>query len=197
MITITLTEGASTKPFEQAVEAAMDPHVKHFEKELIKVRTGRASTSMIEDIKVSVISYGTTMALKDLAALSAPEPQLLVIQPWDKSVLPDIEKALQTSDLGITPLNDGNLIRLALPKMSGSRRDEFIKVIGKKLEECKVNLRNIRKDYHNFIREAEKGRKISEDTSKRLQDILQKATDKFTALADKYHAKKEDEIKNL
>ncbi len=192
---IVLTEGGSTKQLEQAIDAGMDTHIKHFEKELVKIRTGRANTAMIEDIKVNC--YGTIMALKDTAALSAPEPQMMIVQPWDKTIIIDIEKAIMASDLGVTPLNDGNIIRLVLPKMSGSRRDELLKVLSKKLEECKIALRNVRKDFHNFIREAEKGKKISEDTGKRLQDLLQKITDKHTALADKFAAKKEEEIKSL
>src|SRR5438105_3993820 len=101
MLTFTFTEGASTKPFETFVETEMDKGLKHFEKELTKVRTGRAHTSMIEDIKVS--AYGSLMPLKELAAISAPDSQMLVVQPWDKSIMGDIEKGLGASDLGISP----------------------------------------------------------------------------------------------
>lgn len=188
-------DGGSTKPFEKTIEMEMEPHIKHFEKELLKLRTGRAHTSLIEDIKINC--YGTIMSLKDVAALSAPDVQLLVIQPWDKDVMPEIEKSITTSDLGLTPLNDGTVIRLQIPRMSSARREELVKVLGKKLEECKISIRNVRKDVHNAIRDAEKTKKISEDWSKRLQDLLQKITDKTIDFADSLSKKKEDEIKAL
>ena len=195
MISITLTEGGSSKPFETFIEGEMDKSVKHLEKELSKLRTGRASTAMIEDIKISC--YGSLMLLKDTAALSAPEPTLLVVQPWDKSIMQDIEKAISLSDLGVTPLNDGTVIRIQLPRISKERRDELVKVLQKKLEECKISIRNTRKDVHSFIRDTEKAKKISEDYGKRLQDLLQKITDKFCDLADKVASKKEIELKEL
>ncbi|MBY0109510.1 MAG: ribosome recycling factor [Candidatus Babeliaceae bacterium] len=195
MANYTFTEGASTKPFEQVVEADMLKHIQHFEKELQKIRTGRAHPSMIEDVKVS--AYGTIMPLKEVAAISAPDAQLLVIQPWDKTVISEIEKAIMTSDLGVTPQTDGPIIRIVLPKMSSSRRDELSKVLGKRLEECKIALRNVRKDVHTAIRDTEKDKKISEDYSKRLQDLLQKITDKVTAQAETLSSKKEAEIKAL
>ncbi len=188
-------EGGSTKVFEKAIETEMEPHLKHFEKELLKLRTGRAHTSLIEDLKVNC--YGTIMSLKDVAALSAPDVQLLVIQPWDKDIMSEIEKTIITSDLGMTPLNDGTVIRLQIPRMSSSRRDDLAKMLSKRLEECKIAIRNVRKDAHNAIRDAEKTKKISEDWSKRLQDILQKIVDKTIDLSDTLAKKKEDEIKAL
>ena len=195
MANYTFTEGASTKPFETVVEADMQKHIQHFEKELQKIRTGRAHPSMIEDIKV--FAYGTLMPLKETAAVSAPDAQLLVVQPWDKTIIPEIEKAIAASDLGVTPMTDGPIIRIVLPKMSSSRRDELSKVLGKRLEECKIALRNVRKDVHTAIRDTEKDKKISEDYSKRLQDLLQKITDKVTAVADTLSSKKDAEIKAL
>lgn len=192
MLSFTFTEGASTKPFETFVEAEMDKSVKHFEKELTKIRTGRAHTSMIEDIRVP--AYGSLMPLKELAAISAPDSQLLVVQPWDKSIMGDIEKALSTSDLGIAPVNDGDVIRLQLPRMSASRREELAKVLSQRLEECKIAIRNVRKEVHNLLRDTEKGKKISEDYSKRLQDLLQKVTDKVSETAEKIGQKKTAEI---
>ncbi len=191
----TFTEGASLKPFESTVESDMLKHLQHFEKEIQKIRTGRAHPSMVEDIKVT--AYGTVMPLKEVAAIAAPDTQLITIQPWDKTIIADIEKALQLSDLGVTPQTDGPLIRVILPKMSSSRRDELTKTLGKRLEECKIALRNVRKDVHTAIRDAEKDKKISEDYSKRLQDLLQKITDKITAQADMFMGKKEIEIKAL
>ncbi len=195
MLKLDYTEGSSTKQFEKNVDVAMDTHIKHFEKELLKIRTGRAHPSLVEDIKVQC--YGNFMNLKDIAAITAPDFSMIVVQPWDKTVLADIEKALGTSDLGVTPQNDGNIIRIILPKMSSTRRDELIKSLQKKLEECRISIRNVRKDFHNLIRDNEKAKKVSEDSSRRLQDLLQKITDKNIELADKLGSKKEEEIKSI
>lgn len=192
---ISFSEGASTKEFEKNIESEMDKQVKHFEKELIKIRTGRAHPSMLEDVKVHC--YGSILPLKDVAAISAPDVALLLIQPWDKNTIDDIEKALATSDLGLTPSNDGNVIRIQLPRMSSSRRDELVKVLHQKLELFKVAIRTVRKDIQNIIRETEKSKKISEDYSRRLQEALQKMTDKFIEVGDKQALKKESEIKAL
>lgn len=192
---ITIVEGGSTRDFEKTLETEMDKHVKFFEKELLKIRTGRAHTSMIEDIKVAC--YGSVMPLKDVAALSAPDVTLLMVQPWDKSIMNEIEKAISNSEFGLTPANDGNVIRLQLPRMSSARRDDLVKSLHQKLEVCKIAVRNVRKDIQNTVRETEKSKKISEDYSKRLLDMLQKVTDKFIDITDKIATKKEEEIRQL
>jgi len=150
---------------------------------------------MLENIKVE--SYGQIMALREVASLGAPEPRLLTIQPWDKSIINEIEKAILQSDLGATPLNDGNLIRVPLPQMSSARREELVKVLGKKTEDCKVAVRNIRKDFHNEVRDAQRKKIISEDFAKKLSDLLQKVTDDFIDKIDKIHEKKASEITAL
>lgn len=195
MIAIAFAEGAPTKQFESLVDGEMQKPLQHFDKELSKLRTGRSHTSMIEDIRVN--AYGTLMPLRELAALSAPEPQLLVVQPWDKGVMNDIERAISLSDLGVSPVNDGIIIRVVLPKMSSSRREEIVKILAKRLEECRVAVRNLRKDIHNLIRIAEKDKKISEDYSKRLQTVLQKSTDAAIEKAEQSAQRKEGEIKSL
>ena len=192
---IDIVEGGPAKNFEKSVEVEMDPHIKHLEKELLKVRTGRAHPSLIEHLRVE--AYGSSMPLKEVAAISAPDALLLVIQPWDKGTLADIEKAIQASDLGLTPLNDGNIIRISLPKMSSTRRDDLIKVLHKRAEEARVSIRNIRKEVQNILRESEKSKKISEDHNRRLQDSLQKTTDKFIESIEKLSLKKEEEIKQV
>jgi len=195
MLTFTFTEGGPTKPFEAFIEAEMDKSLKHFEKELTKIRTGRAHTSMVEDIKVAC--YGSYMPLKEVAGISAPEAGLLIVQPWDTTIITEIEKAISSSDLGVNPATDGAIIRIPLPRMSTARREELSKVLFQRLEECKIGIRNARKDVHTLIRDTEKAKKVSEDYSKRLQDILQKITDKFTDLGDKLAQKKHTEIKEL
>jgi ribosome recycling factor len=184
----------NTKDFEKAMEEEMVKAIKHFEHELVKIRTNRAHTSMVEDLPVSC--YGQApMPLKNVAALSAPEPKLIVIQPWDPSIIADIERAILNSDLGINPINDGKLIRLQLPEISSSRREELIKLLHKKLEECKIAIRNIRKDFNNLVRDAKKDKTISENFANRLDDLVQKVTDKFTAQAQKLSDNKEKDLK--
>lgn len=191
---IAFQEGDS-KSFEALVKQEMEKPIKHFEKELLSIRTGRASTAMLENVKVE--SYGQVMPLRDLATLAAPDARLLTIQPWDKSVIGEIEKALLVSDLGATPVNDGTIIRIQLPQMSASRRDELVKLLGKKTEECKVNIRNIRKDFHNEVRDADKKHIISEDFAQKLSDLLQKITDSFIAKADQMHDKKAYDVRQV
>ena len=190
----TLIEG-DNKSFEVELKTAMDKPIKHFEKELASMRTGRATTALLENIRVDC--YGQMMPLRELATLAAPDARLLTIQPWDKGVIGAIENAISNSDIGATPANDGNIIRIQLQQMSSSRRDELVKILGKKTEECRVNIRNVRKDYHNIVREAEKKKTVSEDFAKRISDVLQKITDQFIEKADQMNDKKETELRQV
>ncbi|MBT3455626.1 ribosome recycling factor [bacterium] len=194
MIDLKLIENESSE-LNEHIDSAMDKVIKHFEHELASVRTGRANTAMVEDIIVSCYEGSTHMPLKNIATLSAPDARMIVIQPWDKATLPDVEKAIFNSDVGITPANDGNLIRLQLPEMSGTRREELIKVLHKKLEDSKIGVRNVRKDFHNFIRDAERKKTISEDFSRRLNDLLQKITDQHIKKVEEMSDKKEKELR--
>lgn len=194
MIEIAFREGDS-KSFETLLKQYMEAPLKHYEKELASIRTGRASIALLENIKVD--AYGQLMTLKEVATLGAPDSRLLTIQPWDKSIISEIEKAVAVSDLGAAPVNDGNLIRIQLPQMSASRRDELVKLLGKKTEECKVSLRNIRKDFHNEVRDADKKHIISEDFAERLADLLQKITDQYIEKADQLNNKKAAEIGHI
>lgn len=185
-----------SKQFEQAMNEEMQKSIHHLDGELLKLRTGRAHTSLVEDIMVEC--YGEApMPLKNVAALSAPDARLIVIQPWDPDIIPTIEKAIMTSDVGITPNVDGKIIRLVLPEMSSSRREELVKILGKKLEEAKVSIRNVRKDFNNLIRDAKKDKKISENFFNRLSDILQSITDKWIEKAESLSKKKETELKSF
>lgn len=193
MAEFTITEN-DAKSFENAMNAEMAKVMKHFEGELIKIRTGRAHTSMVEDLPVS--AYGQpAVPLKTLAAIAAPEVHLITIQPWDASIIGDIERSVLTSDLGLRPINDGALIRLQLPEMSSTRREELTKILGKKLEEARVAMRNVRRDFNNLARDAKKDKIISENFFNRLSDVLQKVTDGFVAKAEQLAAKKEGELK--
>jgi len=193
MIELNLVEN-EPKPFEQGMDSEMNKALKHYDGELIKIRTGRAHTSMIEEIPVAC--YGQSAApLKTLAALAAPEVRLLTIQPWDPSIIDDIERAIMASDLGVSPLNDGKIIRLKLPEVSSDRREELIKILHKKAEDCRIAIRNVRKDFHNLIRDAKKDKTISENFFNRLTETLQKITKKFIDKVDDITEKKEKEIR--
>lgn len=191
---IAFIEGDS-KSIEKIAKDLMDKAYKFFEKELLSIRTGRANTAMLDNIKVEC--YGQMMSLRDVATLAAPDARLLTIQPWDISVLGEIEKAIQTSDLGVTPANDGKIIRIQLPQMSSSRREELVKILGKKAEECRIAIRNVRKDIHNEIRDADKKHIVSEDFAEKLAHLLQKITDEFIKKTDDLHDKKASELRAL
>ena len=150
---------------------------------------------MVEDIQVQ--GYTGLMPLKAMAVLSAPEPRLITVQPWDTTMIEPIEKAITNSDCGLTPVNDGKIIRLNLPEMSTARRDELIKVLAKKVNEGKERLRDVRKEFNNALRDHKKDKKISENFFSRLEDVLQKVTDKFIAQLDQLMQKKEKEIRTV
>ncbi len=191
----TIVEGTPTKAFQDDVKAEMHKAIEAFEKELLKIRTGRAHPSMIEDVKA--YAYGSTMALKEMASISAPEAALLTIQPWDKENIPAIEKALSQSDLGLSPVNDGNLIRIPLPRMSSTHREELVKILKKKHELTRVNIRNVRNEVLNQIRAMEKAKDISEDHARRVKDDLQKVTDEVIRKCDAISDKKEKDISSI
>ena len=170
----------------------MQKAIEVLKKEFATMRVGRANPALLE--KVVVEYYGTQMPVNQLATISAPEPRLLVIQPWDKGALGAIEKAILKSDLGITPTNDGSVIRLAIPPLTQERRQELVKVARKKAEEARVAIRNIRRDANDRIKDLEKDKVISEDEGKRGQDEVQKLTDKHISEIDELLKIKEKEI---
>lgn len=184
------------KSFENPMKAEMEKPLKHFDGELIKIRTGRAHTSLIEDIQVA--AYGQApVPLKNVAALAAPEPRFLTIQPWDPAIIPDIERAIKASEIGVSPVNDGAIIRLQLPEISSARREDLIKILGKKLEDCRVAIRNVRKDFNNLLKDAKKDKIVSENFFNRLMDSLQKITDQYIEMAEQRATKKEKDIKTV
>jgi ribosome recycling factor len=160
--------------------------------DLARVRTGRASVALLEGIKVE--AYNASMPLPQVASLAAPEPRLLTIQPWDPTLLGDIEKAILKSDLGLTPANDGKIIRLPIPALTTERRKDLVKVVKKMGEEGKVALRNVRRDANERFKDLKKDKQISEDEAHRAQDEVQKITDDFIKKVDAQAAEKEKEI---
>ncbi len=173
---------------EKRMQKAVD-NLKH---ELASLRTGRASPSLLD--RVMVDYYGVPTQISALANVSAPEPRLLVVAPWDKSTMGPIEKAILKSDLGLNPTNDGKVIRLAIPQLTEERRRDMTKLVKKRTEEGRVALRNVRRDAHEELKKAEKDKVISEDDLKRAAERLQKLTDSYIALADEVGANKEKEI---
>lgn len=173
-------------------ERRMQKAVDALRHDLTAIRTGRASSALIERINVDY--YGTPTPINQVSSISVPEPRLLVIQPWDKKMLVDIEKAIQKSDLGINPNNDGQVIRLVIPPLNEERRRDMVKALHKKLDEHKVAIRNVRRDSQDKLRDREKKKEISEDELKRSTDKLQKLTDRFVDEMDKVGKSKEQEI---
>ena len=161
-------------------------------REFAGVRTGRASTGLLEAIRVDY--YGTPTPVPQVASLSVPDPKTLLIQPWDASLLPAIEKAIMKSDLGLTPANDGKVIRLVMPPLNEERRKQLAKAVGKLTEDARVAIRNIRHDANKKLKTMEKDKKISEDDGHRGQDQIQKLTDRFIQRVDELLKKKEQEI---
>jgi len=174
------------------MEDRMSKAIATLKKELASLRAGRATPAMLD--KVVVDYYGTPTPVSQLANIVAPEPRMLQIQPWDKSALKDIERAIQQSDLGLTPSNDGTVIRIVVPPLTEERRKELVKVANKDGEEAKVAIRNIRRDANDEIKKLEKAGTISEDESRRHQETIQKTTDKYIAEVDKVVKEKEKDI---
>ncbi len=175
-----------------SAETKMQQAIEHLRRELATVRTGRASPSLLD--RVFVDYYGVPTQINALANISAPEPRLLVIAPFDKSSIGMIEKAILKSDVGLTPNNDGKVIRLAIPQLTQERRKEMTKIVKKRTEEGRVALRNVRRDAVDDLKKTEKDKGISEDESKRGQERLQKLTDGYIAKAEEVGAHKEQEI---
>jgi ribosome recycling factor len=173
-------------------ERKMDNSLVALRKELARIRTGRASLALLEGLTVD--AYGTPTPLNQLATLAVPESRLLTIQPWDKSQIGPIEKSIQRSDLGLTPVNDGKLIRLAIPPLTAERRKDLVKQVKKIGEEAKVSLRNVRREGNDGLKELEKSKQISEDDWRRSQDQMQKLTDRYITQVDDILSTKEHEI---
>jgi ribosome recycling factor len=174
------------------LQKEMDQSVGALRKELAKIRTGRASTALLEHIVVDY--YGATTPLNQLATLSAPEARLLVIQPYDRGALGDIEKAILKSDLGLTPNNDGKIIRVPIPQLTEERRKELVKHVKKIAEEFRVSVRNHRRVAIEHLKDAEKKKQVTADEAKHGQDRIQKVTDEYISRIEKIVKAKEDEV---
>ncbi|MFC2056563.1 ribosome recycling factor [Chloroflexota bacterium] len=176
----------------QNIEEKMRKTVEGLKKELATIRTGRATPTLIEHIKVEYA--GVSTPLNQIAGISVPEARLLVIQPWDKSSIRNIEKAILTSDLGLNPASDGNVIRINVPPLSEERRQELIKVVRRRVEERRVAVRNLRREAMDELRELEKTKDLSQDEHERALNQLQKLTDSFIADTEQTGQAKETEL---
>lgn len=170
----------------------MKRSVEVLRQELTKIRTGKASIGLVEPIRAEV--YGSEMPLSQVATVSTPDAKTILIQPWDKSTLSAIEKAIQKSDLGINPNNDGSVIRLILPPLTEDRRKDLVKLVKKYVEDAKVAVRNVRRDANEHIKKHEKNHEISEDNSRSAQDDVQKLTEKHIKEMDHLFELKEKEV---
>ncbi|MBL7210857.1 MAG: ribosome recycling factor [Desulfobacteraceae bacterium] len=157
-----------------------------------KIRTGRASTALLDGIRVDC--YETQMPIEQVASISVPESRLITIQPWDQSIIGEIEKSILKSELGLTPMNDGKLIRIPIPPLTEERRKELAKLARKMAEECKISIRNHRRDANEMFKELKKEKEISEDEFHKSQDEVQEITDEFIKKTDEITAEKEKEI---
>jgi ribosome recycling factor len=170
----------------------MDKSIDSLQEEFKKIRSGRANASLVEGLMVEY--YGNRLPLKQLASISVPEPRLIVIQPWDKGALSDIEKAFHRSDLALNPNNDGKVIRISIPPLTEERRMELVKIAKGKAEDVRIAIRNIRRDGNEEVRTAEKNEHISEDTTKKVMDEIQKITDEYIETINRMLESKEAEI---
>jgi len=170
----------------------MQSAVGALDREMNAIRTGRARPALVESLKVEY--YGTPTPLNQMATINAPEPRMITIQPFDKTQLGTIEKAILKSDLGLTPTNDGNIIRLVIPALTEDRRKELVKQVHKKAEEARVAVRNVRRDSLDHLRKAQHDKTITDDDERRAQDRLQKVTDRYIAEVDRHGLAKEKEL---
>jgi ribosome recycling factor len=170
----------------------MQKALETLEREYKRLRTGRASVSLVDEIRVEY--YGNATALNQLATLTVPEPRTIMIQPWDTTIINEVEKAILKSELGLTPMNDGKIIRISIPTLTQERRKELVKVIKKMAEEAKVAMRNIRRDTNEMLKDLKKEKEISEDEQFKAQDETQKITDDFIKKVDGVYGAKEKEI---
>ena len=174
------------------LEESMNKSVKSLQNQLLKVRTGRASASILDSVNVDY--YGSPTPVKGVGQISTPEARLLQIQPFDKSIIPDIEKAIINANLGLNPSNDGNLIRIQFPALTEDKRKELVKQVKKLGEDSKIAIRNARRDQNEVVKKAEKAKDITEDDVKKFLDDIQKVTDKFIKEVDSIISAKEKEL---
>lgn len=178
----------------KSAAADMAKGIEQLRRDLIGVRTGRATPALIEHLPVEVASYGSTMQMKELGGITAPDARLLVVNPWDKSTLKDIERAIAVSGLGFNPQSDGQIVRIPIPALTGERRQQLVKVVKGHAEDAKVRIRGVRREYKEMLEVAEKDGELTEDQLKKALEKLQTETDAHVKQIDEVCARKEKEI---
>jgi ribosome recycling factor len=180
------------KELLERLDSDMTKSLDSLKREFSRVRTGRASISLLDGVQIDY--YGTLTPLNQTATLSVPEPRLITIQPWDPKIMADIEKAIQKSDLGLTPINDGKMIRISIPALTEERRKELVKIIKKIEENCKISIRNHRKEMNDTLKQLKQDKQLAEDNFFKAQKEVQEVTDKFIANCEELTEAKEKEI---
>ena len=186
---------AEIKEILSTAQTKMQKTIEVLRVDLASVRAGRASVSLLD--KVMVEYYGTPTPVNQVASVTVPEPRMIVIQPWEKNLLKDIERAIMKSDLGLNPNSDGSVIRLNLPQLTEERRKELVKTVHKKAEDARVSIRNLRREANDSVKKAEKAKEITEDEAKKSNDDIQKMTDKFIKEVDTVMEHKETEVMEI
>lgn len=186
---------AEIKEILSTAQTKMQKTIEVLRVDLASVRAGRASVSLLD--KVMVEYYGTPTPVNQVASVTVPEPRMIVIQPWEKNLLKDIERAIMKSDLGLNPNSDGSVIRLNLPQLTEERRKELVKTVHKKAEDARVSIRNLRREANDYVKKAEKAKEITEDEAKKANDDIQKMTDKFIKEVDTVMEHKEKEVMEI
>jgi len=190
-----MAQEASVQKVYADLEKKMTTSVEAFRKDLNSIRTGRASLALLDGISVQY--YGVPTPLNQVATLAVPESRLITIQPWDSSVIGEVEKAILRSDLGLTPSSDGRVIKIPIPALTEERRKQLVRVVKKLGEDCKVSIRNVRREGNDDLKSLEKDKKISEDELRRAQDLVQKLTDRYITTAEQVSTQKEKEVMEI
>lgn len=185
----------SMEAFVQDLEQQMDKTFTHAVREFSGLRTGKASPNLVNEIPVEV--YGGTSRMKDIAGISAPEPRLLVIHPWDPSIVDDVSKAVSRANIGITPIKDGKIVRIPIPELSDERREEMKKLANKMAEDNRISIRNLRRDANDKIKKLHKDSSITEDMRHATEKRVQETTDRFIGRIDEALKKKEEELESM
>jgi ribosome recycling factor len=183
-----------TDEYLEAMAEDFDKVIAHLKKELASIRTGRATPQLLENINVTVAAYGSSMPLNQLASITAPDARMLVVNAWDKSTLADIDRAIQSARLGLNPSNDGQIIRVPVPTLTGERRQELVKKCGAYCEDARIRGRAVRKEYNDIFKAMEGEKDITEDDLKRLSELVQKATDQNMGELSEIALAKEKEV---
>jgi len=184
----------SADEYVSEANADMEKALEQLRPELSGVRTGRATPALIEFVQVHVASYGSTMPLKQLGSIGAPDARLLIVNPWDKTTLSDIDKAIRSAGLGLNPTSDGQVLRVPIPALTGERRQDLVKQVKKITEESRIRMRNVRREYNELFKTMEKDKDITEDELKRALEKVQHLTDGFMKKVDEASDKKEKEV---